>query len=242
MKKLIFGCCLAIATTSLSQGALGEVNGKVVEKKTGEPIYGAQVYIEDNGTKYQALTDFDGNFRISAIPAGDYIVNIKSGIDTMKTTQAKIPMDDICRLGVIKFDNHIQIIGTITVGPPPVRLINGSLPVTQIGQGEIKSSPAKFNPKQLIAGMTTDVRLTDDGELVFRGARKGDMIYMMDGIKSDKIGTVPSCSIARIMVYSGGLPAKYGDTTGGVVVMETLSYFDLLRSWQSEQRKSGALD
>lgn len=242
MKKLIFGCCIAIASASFGQGALGEVNGKVLDKKTYEPVYGAQVFIDDMGTRYQSLTDFDGNFRISAIPAGNYEVFIKSGIDTMRNVQAKIPMDDICRLGVIKFDNKIQDIGVITVGPPPVRLINGSLPVPQIDQNEIKTSPGKFSPAQMIAGMTTDVRLADDGQLVFRGARKGDMIYMMDGIKSDKIGNVPSCSIARMMVYSGGLPAKYGDTTGGVVVMETLSYFDLLRTWQGQQRKSGALD
>jgi hypothetical protein len=35
------------------------------------------------------------------------------------------------------------------------------------------------------------------------------------------------------MVYSGAIPAKYGDTTGGVVVMETLSYFDLLREYNN---------
>jgi hypothetical protein len=28
-------------------------------------------------------------------------------------------------------------------------------------------------------------------------------------------------------VYSGGLPAKYGDTMGGVIVVETKSFFDM---------------
>jgi hypothetical protein len=27
-------------------------------------------------------------------------------------------------------------------------------------------------------------------------------------------------------VYSGGIPAKYGDCSGGVIVIETKSYFD----------------
>jgi outer membrane receptor protein involved in Fe transport len=38
---------------------------------------------------------------------------------------------------------------------------------------------------------------------------------------------IPSSAIGSISVYTGGLPAKYGDTTGGVVVIETKSYMDL---------------
>lgn len=242
MKKLIMGCTLAMATASFGQGALGEVDGVVRDAKTNQTIFGAHVFIKDNDRVYQTKTDPDGSFRISAIPAGKYLLHIKYYDDTMKNILADVPMDDICRLGVIKFDSKIQLLdgGTVTA-TAKIKLVDGFLPVTQIDQEMIKSSPAKFDPKALIASMTTDVRLTDDGELVFRGARKGDMIYMMDGIKSDKIGTVPSCAIGRMMVYSGGLPAKYGDTTGGVVVMETLSYFDLYRDWVGEQIKAGKM-
>jgi hypothetical protein len=69
--------------------------------------------------------------------------------------------------------------------------------------------------------------------LVFRGARKGDMIYMIDGIKANDVVNVPSVSIGNMMVYTGALPAKYGDTLGGVVVVETKSYFDLYRAWMA---------
>ena len=81
--------------------------------------------------------------------------------------------------------------------------------------------------------------MTNDGELVFRGARKGDMLYLMDGVKTTSIGNVPSSSIGRMMVYTGGLPAKYGDTLGGVVVMESKSYFDLYRKWEAEEIRAG---
>ena len=40
--------------------------------------------------------------------------------------------------------------------------------------------------------------------------------------------------VYKRQVYPGGLPAKYGDVTGGVVAIDTKSYFDL---WQ--QRNSG---
>jgi hypothetical protein len=29
-----------------------------------------------------------------------------------------------------------------------------------------------------------------------------------------------------MQVYTGGVPAKYGDTTGGVIVVETKSYLE----------------
>lgn len=233
---------LAIASTSFGQGALGEVDGVLRDAKTNQTIFGAIVYIKDNDQVYQTKTSTDGSFRISGIPAGNYLVNIRYFEDTMKNIPAEVPMDAICRLGEIKFDSKILILdGGTAKANGRIKLIDGNLPVTQIDQDIIKTSPAKFDPKALIASMTTDVRLTDDGELVFRGARKGDMLYIMDGIKSDKVGTVPSCAIGRMMVYSGGLPAKYGDTTGGVVVMETLSYFDLYRDWVGEQIKAGKM-
>lgn len=240
MKKLMMGCMLAIASTSMGQGALGEVDGVVRDAKTNQIIYGAIVYIKDNDQVYQTKTSTDGSFRISGIPAGNYLLNIRYFEDTMKNIPAEVPMDAICRLGEIKFDSKFQSIGPINVTADRLKL-NGDIPVTQISHKEIQQSSAKFDQASMIAYMTSDVRITDDGELVFRGARKGDMLYMMDGIKSDKVGTVPSCAIGRMTVYSGGLPAKYGDTTGGVVVMETLSYFDLYRDWVGEQIKAGKM-
>ena len=77
--------------------------------------------------------------------------------------------------------------------------------------------------------MSSEIKMADDGELMFRGARKGDMIYVLDGVKLQDVYNVPSCSINSMMVYTGGLPAKYGDTLGGAIVVETYGYFDLLR-------------
>ena len=102
---------------------------------------------------------------------------------------------------------------------------------------QIKRSPLKFDQNAMIAAMSSDIKLTEDGDLVFRGSRKGDMIYMMDGIKLTSVSNVPSAAIGGMMVYTGGIPAKYGDTTGGVVVMETKSYFDLYREWKSSNNR-----
>ncbi len=239
---MILGCMLAIASTSIGQASLGEVSGTVKDGQTNTIIFGAHVYIDDGDKRYQSRTDVDGNFRISGVPAGNYLLNIKNIGDTMKNIPAKVEMDAICRLGEIAFLSKIQIIqeGRV-VGTSRIRMIDGNLPVTQISYEEIQKSPSKFDPKGMVAYLSSDVKLTDDGELVFRGARKGDMLYLLDGVKTSDIGSIPSCAIGRMMIYSGGLPAKYGDTMGGVVVMETLSYFDLYRDWYGEQVKAGKM-
>jgi hypothetical protein len=94
---------------------------------------------------------------------------------------------------------------------------------------DISKSASKFSVKGMVTSMTSEVRQSEDGELMFKGARKGDMLYILDGMKAREMGQLPSCAIGNISVYTGGLPAKYGDTLGGVIVLETKSYFDLLR-------------
>ena len=233
----------AILTTGIlfGQGSLGEVLGTVLDKKTGDPVYGAEAYIDDNGIKYRSRTDYEGKFRISAIPASAYMLNIKQYEDTMKNIPVDVPMNGFDQVGDIAFVSTIVTKGTLNVMyyRDAVRLIDGNLPVTTLTSEEIDKSPAKFDVKGLISSMSSDVRQTDDGELVFRGARKGDMLYLVDGVKTSSVGSVPGCSIGRMMVYTGGLPAKYGDTLGGVVIMESKSYFDLYRKYRSEQLRSG---
>jgi Carboxypeptidase regulatory-like domain/TonB-dependent Receptor Plug Domain len=238
MKKLIMMMAILTTGSLFGQSALGEVVGTVLQKGTKNGVYGAVAYIDDNGNKYQARTDFDGSFRISAIPAGTYLLSIKYQGDTLQQQfQVIVPMDGIARVDDIQFTSEILTLTTMIVKADDgsMKLEYGSLPVKTLDSKQIGRSPDKNNIKSLIVSVSTDVRMTNDGELVFRGARKGDMLYMMDGVKTSSIGSVPSSSIGRMMVYAGGLPAKYGDTMGGVVVMESKSYFDLYRSWEASQ-------
>lgn len=240
MKKLILGICLIAANTVFGQSAMGEVIGTVVNKSDGQIIYGAQVFIVDQDKKYQVSTNAEGRFRISAIPAGEYLMNIKYYSDTMSGIKVKVTMDGIYNAGIIQFKSGFLEMPAINVSATGrIKLEYGSLPVTEITYKEIAHSPSKFSIKDMVIGVSSEVRMSDDGELMFRGSRKGDMIYMMDGIKSNEVSNVPSCAIGRMMVYTGGLPAKYGDTLGGAIVMETKSYFDLYRAWEADNLRSG---
>ncbi len=243
MKNALVMIALLLTGQAMSQQSLGEVIGNVYENGTKSPAVDAVVSIESMGTKYRARVDIDGRFKITAIPAGMYIMEIRYQQDTMNNIIVDVPMDGFHNTGDIAFytSSYIEI-GGVEVrayDPNEIKLIDGNLPVASISAKEIDKSPMKFDIKGMIASISSNVQQTADGSLVFRGARKGDMIYMIDGVKTRNAGSVPGASIGRMMVYAGGLPAKYGDTLGGVVVMESKSYFDLYRSWEADQIRKG---
>jgi hypothetical protein len=230
MKKVLILLFLSSGGWVFSQGALGEIIGTVVDLKSNEAIIEARVWVEDNGKKYQAKTDLDGRFRISAIPAGTYNVNVYYLEDTLKGIPVDVPMEGFGNTGIIRFgtSQDLQVVD-VTAEYQKLKNAINSTPVYSMNFKDIAKSAQKFSIKGMVTSMTSEVRIADDGELMFKGARKGDMLYIQDGMKARSMDQLPSCAIGNIMVYTGGLPAKYGDTLGGVVVLETKSYFDLLR-------------
>jgi hypothetical protein len=240
MKKITMIMLLALPGFVKAQGAMGEVVGTVLAAKDSSIVYGARVQTESNGTFYRAKTDLDGRFRISGIPAGQYLFSIILGTDTLRDILADVPIEGIENIGnryLGKSSTMMDDVDVIWV-KDQMHLKYGVASEVKISAEDVKRSPVKFNVKAMIAAATTDVRMTDDGELVFRGARKGDMIYMIDGVKTSSVANIPSAAIGGMMIYSGGIPAKYGDTTGGVVIMESKGYFDLYRAWEADQRKN----
>jgi hypothetical protein len=235
MKKLVAVWMLLIAGSTFGQQVTGDIVGTIISKKTKEIIIGAKAIVEDNGRKYQAISDVDGRFRISEIPAGKYLMKIYYFGDTMSNIKCDVPIEALCDLGTIEFESKILSLVEVKV-KPPVRLVKGFLPVKELTSEEITKSTLKFSVAAMATSMSSEIKMDEDGQLMFRGARKGDMIYVLDGIKCNEVFNVPSCAISRMMVYTGGLPAKYGDTLGGAIVVETKGYFELYRAWEAQNR------
>jgi len=227
-KKNLTLLTLLVVAKFYGQSAFGDAIGTVLDADSKQPMEYIKAFILDQGKKYQAITDKDGRFRISAIPAGTYDVFLVFGRDTSENFKVDIPIDSYGNLGTVEFKPKGLIKDEIVV-KERLRLRMGELPTPEMTEKEIKHNPNKFSVATMATQMSSEVKMADDGELMFRGARKGDMIYVLDGVKLQDVYNVPSCSINRMMVYTGGLPAKYGDTLGGAIVVETYGYFDLLR-------------
>jgi TonB-dependent receptor len=76
-KKFFFSSLLVfllVAHALYAQGT-GSVKGRVFDKETGDPLFAANVLIQ--GTSYGAASNFEGEFLIRNIPAGDYKLLIR---------------------------------------------------------------------------------------------------------------------------------------------------------------------
>jgi len=236
MKKLTTLLLAIFIITSSSFAQLGEIKGFVKDKKTGEPIWNASVYIEFAGTMIGDAADFDGKYTIKPLSPGTYTVITKiQGYAPVKTK------DVLVTSGNISFVN-VDLIATAEELPEfiivthTVPLLNKAEPgVQHIPMKEFrKNVNSRMNPILAITDMTAGLTLGPNGkDVLIRGSRPAATQFITDGIKSitGDIG-IPGQAIGSVKVYTSGIPASYGDVSGGVIVVETRSYFDLAQKYK----------
>ena len=221
---------LGAATLGMAQG-LGEIHGKVLDD-TGEGIPFCVVRAQQGGTSLGVEADVDGRFALKPLPVGEYEVSVLyPGYQTYLIEGVRVDPGLITRLKDVVLTSVLKpvVVERYIWEEPLIRPDDPSRMVMTTAQ--IKTNATRKDPVKMIASMTPGVtKARNSDELYFRGSRAGAMAYYVDGVKVT--GTdpgVPSGAINSVSVYTGGLPAKYGDVTGGVVAIETKSYFDL---WQ----------
>lgn len=229
--KTIITLVLGLLVVGLNaQSTFGEIKGKVFDKETKEAIPFANVFVMAEGKMVGAQTDFDGKFTIKPLPAGKYDLNVSyMGYQKVIVTGYEVKTDQITFADDVFLTNDGGLVLKEFVVPAKERLIEAEThnKVT-INSKAIAISPVKQNIAMLAVGTGQVSTSADGGEIYFRGARAGDAIYLVDGVKiTGSTPRIPSSGIKSLSVYSGGLPAKYGDTMGGVIVVETKSYFDM---------------
>ena len=73
---LLIFCLLLFGTSfSLAQNSTGQIRGVVSDSITGDPLFGANVYLK--GTSLGAATDISGKYLITQIPDGSYTLIIR---------------------------------------------------------------------------------------------------------------------------------------------------------------------
>jgi len=227
MKKLLLLSSAVLFIISVGFSQTGEIKGIVKDEK-GEPLFGTQVYVEIGGVKQGAITDPDGKYTIKPINPGKHQVYMSS----MGYQKQIIQNVDVLS-NRITYVNADLVSSTITmddfvVVEHIIPLIDKDEPYVQIISAEsIKDSPQKHNPIAIV-GQISGVTVAPNGKDVYvRGSRPQSTQFITDGMKSITGGIgIPGLAIGSIKVYTGGVPAAYGDVTGGVIVVETKSYYD----------------
>jgi len=235
MKKFITLFVILTCTTWVAWGQ-GTIRGTVylnVPNSEGEivkePLMYATVYIVYGGEKIYAQTNNHGDYVFRPVQSGTYNVTILSSqTDTIVVTG--ISVSGSSTSFVPDVISNGKMLDPIVIGTDrPLKQESPSK--SELKRTELEKLPDP-NINQIL-GLLGSTYVSDDGRQVsFRGARIGDALYIIDGVKQRGTNvSLPNGAIASLSAWHGGVPAEYGDFMGGVVVIETMSYFD----WENQQ-------
>jgi hypothetical protein len=88
----------------------GRISGKVIDAKTGETLPGATIMLD--GTTKGTSADFDGNYSLNNVPAGNVTLVISYiSYDTKKITGVKVPANDAVNVDVQLNQSSSQELG-----------------------------------------------------------------------------------------------------------------------------------
>jgi len=216
-----------------AQVTTGTLSGKVMDAISKEGLPGARVWIPTDNGVIRAACDTAGNYKIDALKPGIYNVYARfSGLDTALITGVVVTPDVITFLDFNLTAKSTGIVVVTYTAP----VIDKYMPRIKISTEYIEQSLDIRNPMAMLSSYSSEIKLQEGtGAVMIRGSRPGDAVYYIDGVKMTDLGTIPGASIGSMEAYTGGIPAKYGDTTGGVVILETKSYFDLYNAWLAGQ-------
>ena len=206
---------LVHAQTSLS--------GKVTDETTNDPLIFGTVGLFKNGVAITGTeTDLDGNYLFSNIDPGTYELLVSyTGYQQKKVESLVILAGKSNRLDVQLSNEggvNLQEVLVVEYRAPLVEQDN-----TTSG-GVITSEQIKNLPTRNInalAAVTAGLSTADEGgAITVRGSRSNATDYYVDGIRVQG-SLIPETEIDQLQVITGGIEAKYGDVTGGVISITT---------------------
>lgn len=222
---------VALLITGALAAQTSGIKVHIFDKTTKAPLPFVQVVVEQGNRQVSgASTDFNGYAEIKPLDPGTY--NLRAQVLNYK--------DYLLKGVVVNQDllNHIEVamtsvadtsIGTVTVMTYRTPLLMEGTQTGQITDSAGMHERAATDINSIAAG-TPGVYSPDvGGALNIGGARTDATEYIIDGQKvtpDQAIGALPAGLVDQEQVITGGIPAKYGDATGGIVEISTIAGAD----------------
>jgi len=210
----LFVSAIALAQTSTLKGLVKDTSGKILPYAT--------VILQKNGTEVGVTqSDESGTYSFKALNAGNYDVEVSYvGYQKERVEGVQVGIEKITFLDFVLTSNTVS--QTVVIKRYKLPLIDPDFKSGSTKTFEdIVNSP--LSSVSSIASTTAGVYSEDDGssDLYIRGSRSNGTLIFLDGMKIGDNAIVPKLGIEQITVVTGGIPAKYGDATGGLVLITT---------------------
>jgi len=210
---------LFVASFAFSQTT---IEGKITDKESGEELIGANIVIKKNGNYVQgASADLDGN----------YSINVDPGTYDLEVTYTGYPKQEINGvLASAGSATKVDIQMDQGLGVQGVEVVVKEYRIPLIKQDETTSGGAVTGEQirnlptrniNAVAAATAGTTSADEGAAVsIKGSRSNATDYYIDGIRVSG-NLLPESEIEQLQVITGGIGARYGDVTGGIISITT---------------------
>jgi outer membrane receptor protein involved in Fe transport len=222
--QLLFVLAMFPALAAVAQNNQGSLKGTIKDSESGEPLPFVNLVVEQGGTvKGGGTTDFDGKYFIKPITPGRYDVKV-----TYVGYKPKLMKDVLVKGGTITFLD-IPMTGT-AINITEFEVVEYSIPLIDrdggASGGTVTREDIAKMPGRSAAAIATSVggvyqSDNGSGDLNIRGARGDGDFFYIDGIKVRGGAGLPKSAIEQVQVVTGGVPANFGDATGGIISITT---------------------
>ncbi len=221
---------LTIASAAYASGD-ADVTG-IVDDALLHPLAGATVVIHDSAgnTIAKTVTGADGKFEFPHVPFGDYTVEGSAPGLVGDHAHVQITSSEVAKIELTLVNSEEVVTIEEDWAVPPPTPATGS--VATVTRQHIAEQPGGEDRP------ITDVIATQPGFVadalgnVYARGNHANVQYLIDGIPvPDSVGSLFAASIpARLVqgldIYTGGMPAEFGDRLGAVVSLQTRAASD----------------
>lgn len=217
----------------------GVITGTVRDKKTQEVIIGAAISID--GTTLGNVTDTNGNFTITDIPAKSYNIRIQAlGYETYLMYNVVISSGNAQIINA-ELDNEsgVALKEVVVRRNPYSKSAETPLSLQTLSAQEIRSNPGgNFDISRVIqafpgVGGTSGSVGGYRNDLIIRGGAPNENVYYLDGIEVPVInhfatqgsgggptGIINTNFIEEVNLYTSAFPARYDNPLSGALQMK----------------------
>ncbi|HEM48790.1 MAG TPA: TonB-dependent receptor, partial [Caldithrix sp.] len=237
-KILGFSLIFLITSLAAQSSSKGKISGTAVDAETGDPLIGANVYLEN--TSLGSASDLDGNFFIAGVPVGNYVLIISViGYAETKITDVTVKPNEVTKIE-IAVQPEILTTDVVIVEAEALQNTEASLlksrqksasvsdaisaeEISKSGSGDAASAMKKVTGASVVGGKYVYIRGL--GERYSATTLNGAELPSADpDKKSFQLDLIPSNMLDNINTIKTFTPDKSGTFTGGLVDISLKSY------------------
>jgi len=227
--------CLAVILPAFSSSALAQTTTSTIQGTVTDPsgavVAGAEVKISGPALASQrsVSTDADGNYRLTALPAGTYTLSVSAKGFTSTTSNVELTLNRVVTFDVpLQVGNSSETVN-VTADVLPLLEQNTAATGATVLPRQIMEYPVNgrnyLDLMQLVPGVAINrqVNPNSDNANPVLGERSGNNNFLIDGqpnkdtVNGGAAAQFNQETIAEFQVLTAGFKAEFGQASGAVV-------------------------